>query len=233
MMSATANLIVTSARLGLLGIAFMLPALWSGDALLAQDPEHVEDSVVQETAGVDAGHEGEAHAPANPLAWSANLSLWSMVVFVLFLLVLTKLAWKPMTEGLDDRERRIRDDISGAEAARLKAERMLEEHAAKLDHVQDEVKVILAEARRDADVARQNIVATAQAEAEATKNRAVSEIERARDQAMNELFETMSSGVAEATAHVLGHGLNDDIQQRLIDEALTRFDERRVAASRN
>ena len=227
MMSANAKTIAKSVRLGLFGVMFLLPSIGSADALLAQETPIAEEEVVLAEA-----HE-EEHAAPGPLAWSADLALFSLIVFVIFLLVLTKLAWKPMTEGLDDRERRIRDDISGAEAARLKAERMLEEHAAKLDHVQDQVKVILAEARRDADVARQNIVATAQAEAEATKNRAVSEIERARDQAMNELFDTMSNGVAEATAHVLGHGLNEDIQQRLIDEALTRFDERRVAASRN
>lgn len=193
----------------------------------------VETTVVDKTADASDAHADAGHAAANPMAWTADLGLWSMIVFVLFLLVLTKLAWKPLTEGLDSRERRIRDDITGAEAARLKAERMLEEHAAKLDRVQDEVKAILAEARRDAEVARQNIVASAQSEADATKNRAVSEIERARDQALQELFDTMGTRVADATEHVLGHGLNSDVQQRLIDEALTRFSERGVVASRN
>ncbi|MBA3314980.1 MAG: F0F1 ATP synthase subunit B [Planctomycetota bacterium] len=173
----------------------------------------------------EAGHEG-------PLAWHADLSLFSAIVFLIFLAVLTKFAWKPLTAGLDTRERRIRDDIAAAESSRVKAEHMLAEHAAKLDRVQDEVKAILAEARRDAEVARQNIVSAAQTEADATKNRAIHEIERARDQALKELFDTMAGRVADATEHVLGRGLTEGDQQRLIDEALAGFSARPANATR-
>ena len=181
-----------------------------------------------------AGEAGEAggHAASDPLGFAGDLSIWSAIVFLLFLALLSKLAWKPLTQGLDARERRIRDDIAAAEEGRLKAERMLAEHAAKLDRVQDEVRAILAEARRDAEVARQNIVSDATAEAEATKTRAIGEIERARDQALNELFEVMATRVADATEHVLGRGLNDGDQQRLIDEALNSFARRPMTTTR-
>jgi F-type H+-transporting ATPase subunit b len=178
--------------------------------------------------------EGDAQAghASNPLAWQADLSLWSAIVFLLFLLLLTRFAWKPLAAGLDARERRIRQDIEAAEQARVRAEAMLAEHSAKLDRVQDEVKAILAEARRDAEVARQNIISAAQAEADATKNRAIAEINRARDQALKELFDTMANGVAEATEHVLGRGLSEADQRRLIDEALEHFAQRPIAATR-
>lgn len=178
--------------------------------------------------------EGSAaeHGAPNPLVWTTDLALWSMIVFLLFLAILAKYAWKPLAAGLDRREARIRDDIAAAEEARLKAERMLAEHAAKLDRVQDEVRAILAEARRDAEVARQNIVADAQAEADATKSRAVVEIERARDQALKELFDVMATRVADATEHVLGRGLTAADQQRLIDEALNSFAERPLTTTR-
>lgn len=170
--------------------------------------------------------EGDAAHSGDPLAFDWPLSTWSFIVFLIFLAILTRFAWKPLTTGLDARERRIREDIAAAESNRVKAEHMLAEHAAKLDRVQDEVKAILAEARRDAEVARQNIVTAAQTEAEATKNRAIHEIERARDQALKELFDTMAGQVADATEHVLGRGLTDNDQQRLIDEALAGFSAR-------
>ena len=205
-------------RLGLLSLALLMPVLGTSSALAAEGTG-------------DAAH--DAHGGGNnPITWQGDLALFSAISFAIFLLVLTKFAWKPLTTALDARERRIRDDIEGAEQARIKAERMLEEHASRLDDVQNEVKAILAEARRDAEVARQNILTGAQTEAEATKNRAITEIERARDQALKELFDTMSTRVADATEHVLGHGLSDDVQQRLIDEALTHFADRGVVASR-
>lgn len=217
-MSVFGRCAATLLALGAFGLPFSAPA-----TLQAAD-------VPAEGAHASDAAEGE-HA-ADPLALSANLSFWSAIVFLLFLVVLTKLAWKPLTAGLDARERRIHDDIGAAEQARLKAEQMLADHAAKLDRVQDEVKAILAESRRDAEVARQNIVATANAEADASKKRAISEIERARDQALKELFDTMATGVADATEHVLGRGLTGVDQKQLIDEALARFGERPMTATR-
>lgn len=181
-------------------------------------------------AAEEAG--AEAHGKPNLFEAPPDLAIVSAIVFLIFLGVLTKFAWKPLAAGLDTRERRIRDDIAAAEEGRLKAERMLAEHAAKLDRVQDEVRAILAEARRDAEVARQNIVSDAQSEAEATKSRAIGEIERAKDQALKELFDVMATRVADATEHVLGRGLSDADQQRLIDEALNSFAARPTTATR-
>ena len=165
---------------------------------------------------------GEDHAEGVPLAFKTNLALWSVVVFVIFVLLLKKFAWGPLAEGLDKREALIRKDIDDAETARVKAEQMLGEHAEKLDKVYDEVREILAEARRDAEHTKNEIIAEAQHEAEATKQRAIDEIERSRDQALKELFDHMAGQVANATEHVLGRSLTDADQDRLIDEALAQ-----------
>src|SRR5262249_41056574 len=45
--------------------------------------------------------------PVNPLAISWDLGLWTIVVFLLLLFVLRKMAWGPMLEGLQAREKRI------------------------------------------------------------------------------------------------------------------------------
>jgi F-type H+-transporting ATPase subunit b len=184
----------------------------------ADDPHHNESSTEE-----GAGH--EEHPEGVPMAFKQDLALWSLVTFVCFLLVLGKFAWGPMVAGLDKREGKIRQDIADAESARIKAEQMLAEHQQKLDQVQEEVKEILAEARRDADQARQNIVETAKSEAEATKQRAVVDIERARDQALNELFDAMAGQVASATEYVLSNGLKPDDQDKLIQQALAQIGE--------
>ena len=57
-------------------------------------------------------------------------------------------------------------------------------------------------------------------EAEATRDRALGDIERARDQALKDLFDQVSTQVAAATEHVLGRSLDAADQQRLIAESL-------------
>jgi F-type H+-transporting ATPase subunit b len=171
--------------------------------------------------------DGKAHPEGVPsmdsTEMSVDLAIWSLITFVIFLAVLKKYAWGPLIEGLDKREQGVLDNIAAAEAARVKAERMLAEHAAKLEKVQDEVREIIAEARRDAEHTKNEIVAAAQKEAEATRVRAVNDIERARDQALDDLFYHMGRCVSAATEQVIGRALTGADNERLIEESLSGF----------
>jgi F-type H+-transporting ATPase subunit b len=140
--------------------------------------------------------------------------------------VLGRYAWGPLISALDQREGKIRGDIAAAESARLKAEQMLAEHAKRMAQVHEEVREALAEARRDAEHLKQEMVGVAQKEAQAAKDRAVQEISRARDSALKDLFDVMAHEVAQATEHVLGRSVNSSDQDRLIEEALAQFPRR-------
>ena len=180
------------------------------------DPEPGSEKV----ADKDPHHEKSG---GGGMEFKKDLALWSLITFLLFILVLKAFAWGPLVDGLDKREANFRNQLAAAEAARKQAERMLQEHAAKLDAVQDEVKAIIEEAKRDAEHTKNDIIAEAQKEAKLTQDRAIHEIERSRDAALKELFDTMSSQVATATEQVIGRSLNGDDQNRLIDEALSQF----------
>ncbi|MDZ4687254.1 MAG: ATP synthase F0 subunit B, partial [Planctomycetaceae bacterium] len=108
-----------------------------------------------------------------------------------------------------------------------KAAALLRDHEAKLAAVQDEVKNILAEARRDADYTKQDIVATAQREAEATRKRAVDDIEQAKATAIGELFDFVSANVVQATEQVLQRSLSGEDHERLVTQALSELNVRR------
>lgn len=153
---------------------------------------------------------------------SKDLALWSLVTFLVFLFVLKKFAWTPLIDGLDKREANLREELAEAQAARDKAVTALREREAELEKVQDEVREILAEARRDADHTKNEIVTAAQEEARATADRAKQDIQLASQQASKELFDGAAALVASATEHVLGRSLNDEDQNRLIDEALAQ-----------
>jgi len=181
------------------------------------------------TAGHDshaAGHE-EHHETGLPMNFKGDLALWSLVTFLLFVTVLSKFAWGPLAGALDQREAAIRKDIADAETSRLKSESLLREYEVKLAQAQDEVKALIAEARRDAEQTKQDIVASAQREAEAVRNRSLADISRARDVALNELFDFVSKNVVQATEQVLQRSLSGDDQERLVREALAQMDVRR------
>lgn len=171
-------------------------------------------------ANAEHAHIGTKGVSEDPSEVKTDLAIYSFIVFLILLAILYKAAWGPITEGLEKREQFVLQNIADAESARLKAEKLLADHTEKLDKVQNEVREMLAEARRDAETTKADIIATAQKEAEATKTRAVAEINQARDAALDELFDHMSKAVAHATETVLGRSVNSADQDRLIQDAL-------------
>lgn len=162
------------------------------------------------------------HDVSAPLIPGTDLVLISIITFGLFLFVLRKFAWGPLIEGLDSRESRYRKLLADAQQDRDRAVALLGDYEAKLKSAQAEVDEIIAEARRDAERTKTDIVAAAQKEAETTRNRALDDIGRARDQAVAELFDHMRANVVAATEQVLSRSLNDADDQRLVDEALAQ-----------
>lgn len=175
-------------------------------------------------AAGDAAKTGEPHPEKHetglPVSWDNQLVLFSVITFGLFLFVLKKVAWGPIVEGLDNREAKYRTMVEDAEADRDKALALLSQYEAKLKTAQAKVDEIIAEARRDAERTRTDILAVAQKEAETTLDRALTEIDRAKDQALAALFVHVRKNVVTATEKILVRSMTGDDQQRLVDEAL-------------
>ena len=172
----------------------------------------------------EGGHGGHSEPDTDvPMMPQNDLVLWTIVTFVLFLVVLKKVAWGPLIDGLDSRESKLLKVVADAQQDRDKAVALLAEYEQKLKTAQTQVDEIIAEARRDADRTKTDILATAQQEAEATRKRALDDIGRARDQAVAELFDHVRANVVSATEKVLSRSLTDADDQRLIDEALAEM----------
>jgi len=198
----------------------MLCGLCLSSAAIAADDAHAADANAAE-------HGGHAEKPQVPLEYQKDLALWSAVTFLVFFFVLKKLAWGPLQDGMNTRETKIRQDIADAETNRVKTELLFRDYEAKLAKAQEEVKGILAEARRDAETAKHDILNTAEKESAALRQRAVAEIDRARDMALKELFDFVSQNVMQATEQVVGRSLTGADQERLVREALASLDLRK------
>ncbi|MEM9701060.1 MAG: ATP synthase F0 subunit B [Planctomycetota bacterium] len=213
-------------------VAFLASPVLAAAPVVADEVQAETTDFPAETDGAEPASDGaegaesaaeEAEPEGLPASPKPDLAIWSIVVFGLFVTVLTVMAWKPASAGLNKREQRIRDDLAAAEKNRVESERLMAQHAAEMAKAQEQVKEILAEARRDAEVARQNILTDAQTAAKADRDRALHDIEQAKDQAMAELFSSFNDQLAAATEHVLGKSLTDDTQQKLIDQSISEF----------
>jgi len=92
---------------------------------------------------------------------NTGLMIWTIVTFVLLLLVLTKAAWKPILEGLNQREGKIRSDLERAEQAQKEAETLRLKFESQLAEAQKKVQEMLTHARAESDRSRAQMLATA------------------------------------------------------------------------
>ena len=208
------------------GVVFCVAVM---PVLNAADDAHPAPAAAPTASHAEAGdaehhdHIGEKGVNKQPEEFRTDSAIFAALVFGLLAAGLYYTAWPKILDALAAREEGIRKAIADAEDAKVQATSFMKEHKGRLEAVENQVKEILAEARRDAEHTKLDIMKQAEVEAEATKVRAIAEINRAKDQAIDELFSTLAHQVSTATEQVVGRALTGADQERLIQETVSQF----------
>ncbi len=119
--------------------------------------------------------EGEpvAVGPVNLLAPSAGLMFWTLVIFVILFIVLSKFAYKPLFAAVEAREKALEDAVEGAKRDRAEAAKHLATQLANLETAKVEAQKIIADSRLTAEKVRTDLL-------EATKAQQSDMLESAR-----------------------------------------------------
>lgn len=170
---------------------------------------------------VEAGAEPAAH----PSIMNVNpgLMIWTVVTFVVLLVVLRFTAWGPLQKSLAAREKRIQDAVLGAEKARQESEALLARHRKMIDEAIEEAHKIIDEGKADGLRLKHEIMGQARAEAEEHKARALREVGLATDQAKKELWLEATKLSTELAEKILRRTLDGADQKRLIEEVLQEY----------
>jgi len=186
---------------------------------LAPAAEHAS----ADAAGGHSGSAGQGSEQPNFLTPVADLGIWTLVVFLLLLWVLKRLAWKPMLEALEKREACIRQALEDAERARQEAERTRAQLQKQLDECAGRIREMLDEARRDGERLVLDMQDKARQEIAAERERMRREIELARDQALQEVWQQAVRLAGLLATKLLRRQITPDDHRRLIDEALVEL----------
>src|SRR5262245_50824032 len=96
----------------------------SGSTAVPEGEAHPAPAGDERPAGEahDATHEAghgthEQKGPITSDLRDVDLAVWSLITFVVFVVVLKKLAWGPLIEGLEKRESGVLQNIADAESA--------------------------------------------------------------------------------------------------------------------
>lgn len=167
----------------------------------------------------------------NIFAGDLGNMIWTLVIFVLVLVVLGKFAWGPILEQLQKRESFIRDSLVEAKQEREAAEETLKKYEGKLAEARGEATAIVDQGRRDGEDVRQRIEATAKEEATKIVERAQHEISLAKEAAVEEIFSLAGRLSTEVASQVIRKELDPADHDRLIREATERIRQERTTSN--
>jgi F-type H+-transporting ATPase subunit b len=159
-------------------------------------------------------------APRGPFAITPGVSLWTLVIFLILLVVLAKTAWPAILKAVEEREKKIQRQIEQAEQANREAQRVLAEYQQKLVAARGEAQELVAAGRQAGEKVREEIVARARAEHEELIERARREIVAERDKALADLRREAVDLSLAAAGKVIEKNLDTEADRRLVQEYL-------------
>lgn len=163
--------------------------------------------------------QAEAEAPGI-FDLNIGVSVWTVVLFLLLLWLLSKFAFPPLLGYARAREERIQDALDAARRDREESARVLEEHRQQLAEARQQGQQLIGEARQAAERVREEMLDRARQEQEQLLQRAREEIERERERALDALRREAVELSLAAASRLLEQRLDDEADRRLVHEYL-------------
>jgi F-type H+-transporting ATPase subunit b len=149
-----------------------------------------------------------------------GLIIWTIITFVVLLLILRKFAWGPILTALENRERTIKENVAQAQKTREEAERLLADYHGKLDSIKEEARKIVEEGRQKGEKTREELLARARKEYDEQLERAKKEIDLAKKKAVDEVQRYVVDLTLDVASKVTAMSLKDEDHRRLARETL-------------
>jgi F-type H+-transporting ATPase subunit b len=157
----------------------------------------------------------------NPLLrFEPGLMLWTVLTFLVLLFVLRKIAWKPLLEALDAREKRIEEALEKAQLAQKEAERAIAENKRRSDEAMRQAEQLMEQARLDAERTRQKMVEEARAESQRVVDQGLRRLEAEQRAAMAEVRTIAADLAIRAAARLIQSSLTEQQQHQIVDQFL-------------
>lgn len=168
-----------------------------------------------------AANEGAEAARGGLLSPSGGLMFWTLLIFLVLFFVLSRYAFKPITEAVEKREKALEDAIAGAKADREAAAQLLAEHRAQIEGARAEAQKMIVEGRQVGDKIRADMIEETRAQQQDMLERARREIESEKVKAIAELRREAVDLAIAGAGKVIEKNLDDASNRRIVESFLS------------
>jgi F-type H+-transporting ATPase subunit b len=156
-----------------------------------------------------------------------GVNVWTMLfawanLFILYL-ILKKIAFGPLKNMIDSRQKEIDDMYSEAEGSKASAAELKAEYEAKIAKADEESEEILRTAVRRAQLREEEILKEANQKAERVRERAEEQIALEKKRAINDVKDEVSGMALSIAAAVIERDVNEGDHEKLIDDFINNL----------
>jgi F-type H+-transporting ATPase subunit b len=162
--------------------------------------------------------EGEGTRPF--MRPDTGLMVWTLIIFVLLMIVLSRYAFGPLTRAVEARERSLQEAIDAAKADRDAAAKLLAEHQAQIEAARGEAQKLIADGRGVAEKMRTDLLDQTRKEQQDMLERARRDIESEKDKAIAQLRREAVDLALAGAGKVIEQNLESQKNRQLVESYL-------------
>jgi F-type H+-transporting ATPase subunit b len=152
-----------------------------------------------------------------------GLIVWTIISFLVLLIILAKYAWNPILKVLGDREDQIRTALEQAERARTEAAEMMKQNEKNLARAEEEYQKMIREGKAFAEKIKDEILVKAKQQAQQELKQAADEIQRNVEAAKLQLRSEVANLAIQATEKILEETLDETKRKKLTDSVINKL----------
>ena len=167
------------------------------------------------------------HHEANWLeSWiipNPGIFLWTLVTFLIVLIILKAKAWAPLIATLDKRESDIRESLNAAEKAREDAENITKDYEKMVQKAKKESVEIISASREAGEKVKTEIITEAKSNAKKIMTDNLDQIEREKNKVIGEIRQQVVELSVMAAEKIIGKTLEKDDHNKMIQDTIKEY----------
>lgn len=156
----------------------------------------------------------------NLLSPSYGLMFWTLLIFVVLLVVLSRFAFKPLVAAVEAREAALEAAINKAQQDREAASKLLAEQVALLDAARAEAQKYIADGRATSEKLKATMLEETRAAQQEMIERAKRDIENEKQRAIGDLRREAVDLALAGAGKLIAKNLDDAGNRKLVEDFL-------------
>ncbi|HBP38459.1 MAG TPA: ATP synthase F0 subunit B [Clostridiales bacterium] len=157
---------------------------------------------------------------AEAMAGYASTAILTLVNLLVTYLVLKRFLFKPILNVLRKRKAEVENELTQAESKLQQADGKLSDAVKRLENSNHEAAVIMSDARSQADIQSEAILADAKREAAGMLTRADSEINRLKVSMLNDVRDEVADLSVAIASKVIGQVMDERRQHEMVEHLM-------------